>query len=485
MHRYLASVKDMAIVDKKYYAAATSGSVCLIKIRDDIPSVFDSLFYSHPITLGGYLSEITSFCRGRTVAYNPSITTIYSGTSKGLFAITPESISEIKYDDAALYTKKLVYFHGRVYVLWPQNQIYVINEKNVVSPIPLAEEKEQCINMKMAGGNLYLLTNNGIRLLNDATGKVSVLNLHPGIRAEEINDMEMVDNKLVFSSERGLIIVDANAPRKDSAIPNLVINSMLVNGNNARADMVFTHKENDIEINYSILSFNTDKKYQLFYRINDGKWQSNASITRTLKLASLSPGAYNIPFRLASVNREGYYAEQTIRFTINKPFWAEWWFVGGCILVLVAGGFGYYKWQTTLLKKQNQLRVEKVELENNLRNSMLAAIRSQIKPHFFYNALNAIQSFMFSDDKRNASTYLVKLSKLTRMILEMSEKESILLDEETEALKLYLELEKMRFSADFNYELRIDNNVDSELVKIPPMIVQIVCGECNKTWAAS
>ena len=64
-----------------------------------------------------------------------------------------------------------------------------------------------------------------------------------------------------------------------------------------------------------------------------------------------------------------------------------------------------------------------------------------MNPHFFYNALNTIQSFIFSDDKRNASTYLSKLSRLTRVVLEMSERESISVEEEVEALRLYLDLE--------------------------------------------
>jgi len=103
---------------------------------------------------------------------------------------------------------------------------------------------------------------------------------------------------------------------------------------------------------------------------------------------------------------------------------------------------------------------------------MLTSIRAQMNPHFFYNALNTIQSFIFSDDKRNASTYLVKLSRLTRIILQMSEKESVTLDEETDALQLYLELEKMRFMENFNYEIFTGADVDTEMVKIPPMIVQ-------------
>ena len=115
---------------------------------------------------------------------------------------------------------------------------------------------------------------------------------------------------------------------------------------------------------------------------------------------------------------------------------------------------------------------EKVELERNLHKSVLTSIRSQMNPHFFYNALNTIQSFIITDDKRNASTYLSKFSKLTRMILETTEKETITLSEEINALKLYLDLEKVRFNNEFQYSINVINGLDIESIKIPSMIVQ-------------
>lgn len=95
-----------------------------------------------------------------------------------------------------------------------------------------------------------------------------------------------------------------------------------------------------------------------------------------------------------------------------------------------------------------------------------------MNPHFFYNALNTIQSFIFENDKRNASTYLSKFSRLTRTILEMSEKETVSLYEEIEALKLYLDIEKARFNTDFEYQIEIDSSIDLEFIKIPSMLIQ-------------
>jgi LytS/YehU family sensor histidine kinase len=117
--------------------------------------------------------------------------------------------------------------------------------------------------------------------------------------------------------------------------------------------------------------------------------------------------------------------------------------------------------------------LERTKLENELRQSTLKSIKSQMNPHFFYNALNTIQSYIYENDKRNASAFLNKFSKLTRLILEFSERESISLQEEIHALTLYLDIEAARFDTnDFEYTIQTGANVDVEMLKIPSMIVQ-------------
>jgi LytS/YehU family sensor histidine kinase len=121
---------------------------------------------------------------------------------------------------------------------------------------------------------------------------------------------------------------------------------------------------------------------------------------------------------------------------------------------------------------KNKLVTEKMALENELNKSVLTSIKSQMNPHFFYNALNTIQSYIFINDKKNASTYLSKFSKLTRLILEMSEKEYLRIGEEIEGLQLYLSLEKMRFEDNLSYSIEVAPEIDVDLYKVPPMLIQ-------------
>jgi LytS/YehU family sensor histidine kinase len=150
-----------------------------------------------------------------------------------------------------------------------------------------------------------------------------------------------------------------------------------------------------------------------------------------------------------------------------------------CFLLALAVGFTYYRWQLNklrnknkLLEDKNRLLNEKIELEHNLNKSVLKSIKAQMNPHFFYNALNTIQAYIFTNDKTKANSYLAKFSKLTRVILEQSEKETISLGDEIESLTLYLELEKMRFKEAFEYTIEHKTDTHKDSIEFPPMLIQ-------------
>ena len=176
--------------------------------------------------------------------------------------------------------------------------------------------------------------------------------------------------------------------------------------------------------------------------------------------------AYALRFRV-----DGQPAGEVVRFGIVPPFYQRGWFLG--LMVLLAGGAGYlyFRWRLRVQARTNQLLVDKIQLESNLRQSRLAAIKSQMNPHFLFNALNTIQSFIVTEDTARASGYLSKFSKLTRKVLEMSEQEYITLAEELDMQQVYLSLEKMRFE---NLEFRIDVSpeLQPQTILIPAMILQ-------------
>ena len=101
-----------------------------------------------------------------------------------------------------------------------------------------------------------------------------------------------------------------------------------------------------------------------------------------------------------------------------------------------------------------------------------ANLRQQMNPHFIFNTLNSIQYFMYQHDKLATNNYLTKFSNLIRKVLENSQHTSIPLNDELDALRLYLELESLRFKDKFDYTITVDDEIDPLLYKIPTMLIQ-------------
>lgn len=131
--------------------------------------------------------------------------------------------------------------------------------------------------------------------------------------------------------------------------------------------------------------------------------------------------------------------------------------VGGLLLLLVTA-YLMYKY----IKQQR--------LANNL--LALKSLRSQMNPHFIFNALNSVNSFIASNDERTANKYLSDFSKLMRSVLENSDEDFIPLKKEIELLKLYTKLEHFRFKDKFDYAITVDEAINIEDYQIPPMLLQ-------------
>jgi tetratricopeptide (TPR) repeat protein len=130
---------------------------------------------------------------------------------------------------------------------------------------------------------------------------------------------------------------------------------------------------------------------------------------------------------------------------------------GGLILLLVTAYFMF-----KYIKQQR--------LANNL--LALKSLRSQMNPHFIFNALNSVNSFIASNDERAANKYLSEFSFLMRVVLENSEEDFIPLEKEIELLELYAKLEHFRFKDKFDYSINVDDSIDVQEYQIPPMLLQ-------------
>jgi len=137
-------------------------------------------------------------------------------------------------------------------------------------------------------------------------------------------------------------------------------------------------------------------------------------------------------------------------------------YVKGLIILIVLIAFMF-----TLYIRHNQLRARyaRIDLEQRL-------LRAQMNPHFIFNSLCAVQDFILADKPQKANTFLTKIARLMRNILENSREEFISLEKEIETLNLYLDIQQLRFETEFEYSISLIGIKDPENFSVPPMLSQ-------------
>jgi tetratricopeptide (TPR) repeat protein len=151
------------------------------------------------------------------------------------------------------------------------------------------------------------------------------------------------------------------------------------------------------------------------------------------------------------------------------------------LVVLVVAGIFIFR-NLTLKRKNEKLQngKQQAELQEQATRLEMQALRAQMNPHFIFNCLSSINCFILENETEKASDYLTRFSRLIRMVLTNSEKPLITLEEELKMLKLYLDMERLRFEDSFDYNIIYTNDVDTESVLVPPLLLQPFCE--NAIW---
>ncbi len=149
------------------------------------------------------------------------------------------------------------------------------------------------------------------------------------------------------------------------------------------------------------------------------------------------------------------------------------WILLACLLVAALSGFIIYK-NLTLKRKNEKLENmhKQAELQQHVTEVEMQALRAQMNPHFIFNCLSSINSFILKSETEAASNYLTKFSRLMRTVLSNSKRSFICVGDELEMLCLYLDMERLRFKDSFDYSITFTNSIDADNVFIPPLLLQ-------------
>ncbi|RDK87347.1 sensor histidine kinase [Marinirhabdus gelatinilytica] len=148
------------------------------------------------------------------------------------------------------------------------------------------------------------------------------------------------------------------------------------------------------------------------------------------------------------------------------------WLSDDFIYMVIGVGLENFVFSFGLGYKIKKLNTEKITAEIDAVTYQINSLRAQMNPHFIFNSLNSIQGFILKDKKKESIKYLTSFSSLLRKILDTSETNTVTLKQELQLLKLYLELESLRFNENFDYYIEIDPGLDIHNIEIPILLIQ-------------
>ncbi|MES2760700.1 MAG: histidine kinase [Bacteroidota bacterium] len=404
---------------------------------------------------------------------------IYLGTKTGVYKYSNNKVVFLG-DSLPLLKSRIdhmIYLNNQLFIATKGNGVLIYNEHNSIARY--MEREGLASNMAKfltydKNGNVWVGTNRGISRLKKIAEnhwKVNTINLSEGLVSSEINQLLVHDSLLFFATNKGLGQVNIKeAFNEEVAIPTYIEN-LEINNVKYKFDSLLTleYYQNFIQIAYKGVNVKSEGRILYKYRLEglDSSW--TYSENTFVQFTTLPSGHYN--FVVYALNAEGQISSKPaeIKFCINAPFWKTVWFYLVDSILLFVLIYIVYKRRIKLIQKQE---AEKTQLNKRISESELKALRAQMNPHFMFNAINSIQNFVLKNDSKSAQKYLTKFARLIRSVLENSKHELVWLNREVEALELYIELEALRASFSFDYEVIIDDSLNAENIFIPPMIIQ-------------
>lgn len=319
--------------------------------------------------------------------------------------------------------------------------------------------------------NVYVCHEFGIQVFDSNFNWVRDITSKIGFKNNNIQDFTIKEDTMYLLNEGDLYTFSLIEENKKK--PNIILSSFKVNSIDKplNDNLILPYSTNYlIQIGFKGILLVDQENLKYKYRVKEiaENWVDiKINETPSVSFYGLSYGDYTFEVKCISSDRRESVTKE-IKFTIKKPFYLQYWFLVLSVLFVSSLVLLIFK-RYQLQKKEEE---EKIILKKELAESKLSSLRAQMNPHFIFNALNSIQSFIMLNERQTAGKYLSIFSQLIREYLMQSRKSKISIKEELNALNLYLQLEKIRFEDTLNYTIEDNFNGSTETNFIPPLIIQ-------------
>jgi ligand-binding sensor domain-containing protein len=328
-------------------------------------------------------------------------------------------------------------------------------------------------------GNIIIVNEKGIDILNPATGSISYLNNAqgiPGVNTAIESVTTDSSGNILLSTLDGIVVYSPVAKTVHQPATIITGIQLFLQAIDKDAVRHFKHNENGFTFNFTGLYYTNPEQVHYQYKLNGWDTSWIATKDQSIPFPNLRPGKYIFHVR-SSVNENfENAAEARYAFTISSPFWKRWWFILLCIAAGTLLLFLYMRWRENNIKKLQQLQNEKIQFQ-------FQVLRNQINPHFLFNSFNTLISTI-EENPKNAVGYVEQLSEFFRNIVNYRDKDIISLGEEINLLNTYFYLQQKRYGNNLKLNITI-SEAEKKQIFIPPLTLQLLLENAIKHNAVS
>ena len=286
------------------------------------------------------------------------------------------------------------------------------------------------------------------------------------------------DGRVLLSSSDGYYIFTSETPVAPMDKPRVKLDRFLVFNSEYKTEIPINeldevrldHRQNYFSVEYGCSDFSYPHLIRYRYKMKGfhDEW-IDAGTRRSASFSNLNGGVYQL--QISAGYGENLFGEnKTLSIYVHPPFWQNRWFWLISLSALVLIIWFLVSRRIRSIKKKAAL---KSKFEKRLSEAKLAALQAQINPHFLFNCLNSIKSLTIENKVDEASDYLTRFSRLIRYSLNHANHLLVPLKDEIDALRLYIEMESLRFNHEFSYIIDVDASIDKDKVSVPPMMLQV------------
>lgn len=288
-----------------------------------------------------------------------------------------------------------------------------------------------------------------------------------GLSSGNIYDLELTPKYVWIGTTSGINFLPKNfSPTALPKIP-IQITEVQVNGTPRKftSGIELEPGNNDLLFTYKGLCLRCAGSVIYQYRLLNADTSWTETTSRTVQFANLPPGTYTFELRASSYSRNSQPSTKSIQFSIRPRIWEIPWVQWIAVLLAVGIVALLIRRRFVTIQKQNRFELEIDQLK-------FQALNAQMNPHFVFNAMNAIQQFVLKNDVLMSNKYLGKFARLTRLVLDNSREQLVDLQADLDALRLYIEIEALRFPGLFDWHIHLHPKMNPMSIKVPPLLLQ-------------